>query len=497
MFNIKTINIDSGDELKVLINQDLADKLRLHSQEKVIIQSLDKSRKIICILAVDTKNSLKKNTIGVYKKAAELLDAKDFTRGVDIFSAPKPKSLEYVRLKFENKIRLEHRHFMEILEDILNRSYGKIETTYFVLACSAHPLNDAETIALTQAMVDCGKHLDFQSKERPIIVDKHCIGGVPNNRTTMLAIPLVMAAGLTIPKTSSRAITSPSGTADTMEVLCNVDLDLDELFSQVNEIGGSIAWGGSLDLSPADDIIIKVEHPLHIDTEGQMIASILSKKKSAGSTHVLIDIPYGKHTKVETLQKAKHLEKRFKIVGQAIGLEIAVTLTPGSEPIGNGIGPYFEALDVLAVLANSKYAPQDLRKKAMYVTGQLFEFAKVVKKGEGEKHAQAIIESGLGYEMFEKIRKAQGYKELPEFPKYGDDIVAKHDGKVKAINNVYISKLAYALGCPQTKTAGIIIKKKVGDTVQKGDVLFEIYAESETKLNYALRYMDEHFPYIY
>ncbi len=497
MFTPKVLDIDSGDELRIILNQELADKLKLKAQDKVVVQSLNKKNKVICDLVVDKKNSFTKKQFGIYHKAAERLDTIDFNRGVDIFSAPRPKSLEYVRLKFEGKIRLEHRHFLEILEDILSNIYGKIETTYFVLACSAHSLNDSEVIGLTQAMVDCGKHLDFQTQERQVIVDKHCIGGVPNNRTTMLAIPIIMAGGLTIPKTSSRAITSPAGTADTMEVLANVDISLDNMFKQVQEIGGCLAWGGSMDLSPADDIIIRVEYPLHIDTEGQMIASILSKKKSAGSTHVLIDIPYGSNTKVETLNEAKRLQKRFIRVGRAIGLEIKVTITDGKQPIGNGIGPYFEALDVLAVLANSKYAPKDLKDKALYVCGEIFELSKTVKVGEGKKHAQAILESGLAFEKFEQIRNAQGYKELPDMPKYGEEIIARHDGKVKAINNKHISKLAYTLGCPSTPTAGIIIKKKVGDEVREGDILFEIYSESETKLEYAQRFMDDYFPYIY
>ncbi|MFT4244069.1 MAG: thymidine phosphorylase [Candidatus Woesearchaeota archaeon] len=495
MFTVKVLDIDSGDELHAIINQEVAEMLKVVGGDKIVVETKDKHTKLICDVEVD--KTYTSHTIGLNSKAAAKLNQSAYSRGVMIYPAPKPKSIEYVRLKFENKIRLEHSHFLEILEDIINNSYSKVETTYFVLACSVHKLTDAEVIAFTQAMVDCGKHLEFSNVNRPIIVDKHCIGGVPNNRTTMLAIPLIIAGGLTIPKTSSRSITSPAGTADTMEVLANVELNLDDMYHIVKNVGGCLAWGGALDLSPADDMIIRVEHPLHIDTEDQMIASILSKKKSAGSTHVLIDIPYGPQTKVESLSKAKRLKKRFEVVGEAIGLTISVEITNGSQPIGFGVGPYFEALDVLAVLSNSPDAPKDLMEKALVLTGKIFELAKVCVKGKGYDLALKLLRSGRGFEVFEQIRKAQGYKQLPEFPTYGEEIIARHDGIVQGIKNKAISKLAFIVGAPTTPTAGLIIKKKVGDKIQKGDILFELYSESEVKIKYALEHLKDDFPYIY
>ena len=125
------------------------------------------------------------------------------------------------------------------------------------------------------------------------VFDKHSIGGVPGNRTTMIIRPIVASQGIKIPKTSSRAITSPSGTADTGEVLCPVNLSKEKIKSIVNKYHGCMAWGGSFNLAPADDKIIKVEKPLSIDAEGQMLASIMAKKISVGSNHVVIDLPIG------------------------------------------------------------------------------------------------------------------------------------------------------------------------------------------------------------
>jgi len=196
-------------------------------------------------------------------------------------------------------------------------------------------------------MIDAGSRLSWP---HDIVVDKHCVGGLPGNRTTPIVVAIAAACGLIIPKTSSRAITSPAGTADTMETLTEVSLSLDDMRRVVDREGGCIVWGGSMNLSPADDILIRVERPLDFDSEGQMVASVLSKKLSAGSTHLVIDIPVGPTAKVRSTVMADSLALRLTQVGEALGLTLRVRQTDGTQPIGRGIGPSLEALDVLAVL---------------------------------------------------------------------------------------------------------------------------------------------------
>ncbi len=170
-------------------------------------------------------------------------------------------------------------------------------------------LSAAETVALTDAMVKTGDRLSWQASK---VADKHCIGGLPGNRTSMIVVPIIAAAGLIIPKTSSRAITSPAGTADVMETLTRIDLDIHEMRRLVEREGGCIVWGGSMQLSPADDILIGVERPLDFDSEGQLVASVLSKKIATGSSHVVIDIPVGPTAKLRTLEAASRLESRLR-----------------------------------------------------------------------------------------------------------------------------------------------------------------------------------------
>src|SRR5690606_7522873 len=240
--------------------------------------------------------------------------------------------------------------------------YADVHLASFITACAGDALDIEEMTYLTQAMVDAGEKLQW---DQTPIVDKHCIGGLPGNRTTPLVVAIVAAYGLTMPKTSSRAITSPAGTADTMEVLTNVTLSLEEIKIVVEKEGGCVVWGGTAQLSPADDVLIKIEKALDIDSEGQLIASVLSKKAAAGSTHVVIDIPVGETAKVRSTEMAQKLQDHMETVGNAVGLNVKVVVTDGTQPVGRGIGPTLEAIDILKVLKNEEDAPKDLTERAL------------------------------------------------------------------------------------------------------------------------------------
>ena len=221
-----------------------------------------------------------------------------------------------------------------------------------------HELDINESVSLTKAMINTGEILKLNKYP---VMDMHCIGGVAGNRTTMIIVPIVASAGLTIPKTSSRSITSPAGTADTMEVLSNVSFSIKEIKKVIRKTNACLVWGGSVNLAPADDKIIRIEHPVSLDPEGQLLASILAKKRSASATHLLIDIPIGKGSKIENRKKALHLKRLFESISKKLGIKIKVIITDGSQPVGNGIGPGLEARDVLWVLKNDSKQPLDLK----------------------------------------------------------------------------------------------------------------------------------------
>jgi len=269
------------------------------------------------------------------------------------------------------------------------------------------------------------------------------------------------------------------------------------MYNLVEEENGCLIWGGGLDLSPADDIIIQVEHPLNLDSEGQMIASILSKKKSAGSDFVLIDIPIGKTAKVKKKSDAIRLKKVFEKVGKSIGIKIKVIITDGSQPIGNGVGALHEAKDIVDIFEDNGGYPNDLKEKSLIMAGIILEESGAAKRKEGYLMAQRILESGLANTKFKTIIKLQGENKEKLKPKYSLEIKVGGDVKVKEIDNKLISKLAFVLGAPKDKTAGMRLHKKVGDIVKKGEVVVTLYSNSNLRLKYAKNFFDDNEVYLF
>jgi len=371
----------------------------------------------------------------------------------------------------------------------VNNNLSDIELTYFVSGCFTKGLSKKETVELTKAIVNHGSRLKLKKK---IILDKHCSGGVAGNRTTMLVVPIVAAAGLTIPKTSSRSITSPAGTADTMEVLSSVSFTAKKMEKIVKKSNGCIVWGGAINLAAADDKLIKVRHPLSIDPPGMLLASIMAKKSAVGATHVLIDVPVGKDTKIKTLTEARKLKKDFIRLGRRIGMKIKVIITDGTEPIGNGIGPALEAIDVLKVLMNTEDAPKDLRKKALFLASLMLKMGGISK---GYKKAKEILDSGLAYKKMKEIIKLQGGNPniKPEDIKLGKlsySFKADKKGKIADIDNILISRLARIAGAPNNKGAGVYLYKHEIEKVKKAEKVFTIYAENKKRLKYAISFMN-------
>ncbi len=437
---------------------------------------------VIAVLnIVDDESIVAPDELGLSEQTFSQFGA---TEGTAVFvnHATPPASLQAVRRKIAGD-RLDADDFLHICEDIVNNRYSKIEIAAFLVGCAESGMERDEMLYLTRAMVETGETLSWGEQ---LVVDKHCIGGIPGNRTTMLIVPIVAAHGMLMPKTSSRAITSPAGTADTMEVLAEVNLTPERMREVVQQHRGFIAWGGTARLAPVDDILISVERPLAMDSRGQMIASILSKKIAAGSTHLLIDIPVGPSAKVHTQSEAMRLRKLFEYVGDRSGLTIEVMISDGRQPIGHGVGPALEARDVMQVLQNDPRAPLDLREKALQMAGRILEFDPDVRGGQGYHLARDLLDSGRALQKMEAIVDAQGRHDFPPpEAKLKHVVTADHDGVVAAIDNLQIAHIARLAGAPMDKVAGIDLHCKLGDRVEAGDTLYTIHAEFQADFQFA------------
>jgi thymidine phosphorylase len=430
---------------------------------------------------VDDASILEPDELGLSEQAFAQLGVGEDAR-VTVSQAQPPASLGSVHRKIRGE-RLEEWEYRDIARDIVNNRYSKIEMSAFVVACAQAGLEREEVLQLTRAMVESGDRLDWGEG---LVADKHCIGGVPGNRTTLILMPIVAAHGMLIPKTSSRAITSPAGTADTMEVLARVDLTPARLREIVRRERGCLAWGGTARLAPADDVLISVERPLSLDSPGQLVASILAKKLAAGSSHLLIDIPVGPTAKVRNQGDALRLRKLFEYVGDNLGLHLQVIFTDGRQPIGRGVGPVLEVRDVLAVLDNEPDAPADLRNKSLLLAGHILEFDPEVRGGTGHSLARRILESGLAAEKLRAIVQAQGAN--PDPPRLGGlrhEVPAPVDGVVTALDNFQIARIARLAGAPMDQGAGVELNKKLGDPVLQGETLYAIHARFPADFRFA------------
>jgi thymidine phosphorylase len=400
---------------------------------------------------------------------------------VTVAHAKPPASLSVVHRKISGE-RLNYADYTAITRDIVDHRYSKIEMAAFLVACNETGIERDEVLYLTRAMAESGERIDWHE---PLVADKHCIGGIPGNRTSMLVVPIVAAHGMFIPKTSSRAITSPAGTADTMEVLARVELPPDRLNDIVRAHRGCLAWGGTARLAPVDDILISVERPLSLDSPGQLVASILAKKLATGATHLLIDIPMGPTAKVRSQAAALRLRKLFEFVGDRVGLELEVMVTDGRQPVGRGIGPVLEARDIMQVLQNDPDQPRDLREKAIQLAGRILEFDPDVRGGQGYTLARDILESGRALEKMSAIIAAQGPSPVYAVGRLCEEIEADRDGQVAAIDNLQLARIARLAGAPMDKGAGVELYKKVGDKVRRGESLYAIHAEFAADFGFA------------
>lgn len=473
---IKFINIETGGPLIALIHKTDSIRFDINPGDRISIHK-GKAHMILFVDVTDDKKEISPGYLGVYKEVLKEIKLKN-KEPIEITEEHKPDSLKYIKKKVDG-YNLEKEEISRIVKDLVHHHITPFEASYFVAGCYIHGMSLDESAFLTEAIVKNSKKLEIKSNG--IIADKHCTGGVPNNRTTMIIVPILAAAGLKIPKTSTRSITSPAGTADTMEILAPVEHTKERIKEIVEKCGACIVWGGTRDLASADDLLIKLEKPLDLDPEGILLASILAKKSVVNSTHILIDLPVGQHAK-HNKNEAKVLAKKFKAIGKKLKMIIKPIITNGEDIIGNGVGPALEAKDILEILSGK--GPTDLKEKSIKLSNILL---KMVKK---KPIAREILESGKADKKMREIIKEQGGNSKIKsndivLGKFTYNYKSKRSGKIKEVNIKLISRIAKYAGAPTDKGAGIYMHKKLSDNVKEGEKLFTIYGESKDKLNYA------------
>lgn len=478
----KHVSIRTGNAWVALIHKTDAERLGIMPGDELKIEWQNK----ITEVAVDiTEELVLAGEIGLFIDIIEKYDISE-QELLKLSFAKRAPSLKAIYKKLKGQ-KLNFNEIYQIVKDIVDRRLNNIEVAFFV-APSFNEKNFLldEIYYMTKSVAMLGDNLKFGD----VVADKHSTGGLPGNRLTPLVVSMVSSFGVCIPKTSSRSITSPAGTADAMESIMKVDFTTDEIKQIVNDNNACLVWGGSLRLAPADDIIIEVTRDLGIEPYSKMVISVMSKKVAMGVTDLLIDIPVSKGAKIPDMETAKKIEKLFLFLAKKFKIRTHVYISKTFGPIGRGIGPALEARDVLRVLQQKDNRPLDLELKAIKQAGKLLEMTKVAKRGKGEEMARTNLKNGLAFQKMMNIVKSQKGNsamdsEDVKVGPYFFEVLAKEKGRVEAINNRDIVEICSLLGTPKLKGSGIYLNKNVSEAYEKGDVLFTLYSESETRLNMA------------
>ena len=476
----RVLDIDLG-KYQVLLHKEDADELGMHPGDRVRLQTSGKQ----AIAVVDVTTSVvEPGTLGVFADVRAHFGIEQATT-VNVRPAEKPESIRFIKKKMHGK-KLQKDEIDLLIQDVVNGSLTDIELAAWVTSLEINDMDMEEVEHLTRSMVKHGEVLDFGEQ---VVFDKHSIGGVPGNKISLLIVPIVAAAGMLIPKTSSRAVTGAAGTADVMEVFGPVALSGPEIRRITQEVGGVLCWGGGVNLAPADDIIIRAEHPLAIDPPAQLLASVMAKKKAVGANKVVMDLPMGDGTKLPTIEDAKRMGRMFIDLGDRLDMQVECAVTYGGQPVGRAVGCALEANEALAALRGQESAPRSLIEKSTAIAGIILEMGGVVGRGKGKAKAEDILNSGEALTKFVQIVEAQrGKVPKGDFPvgPFKADLEVPEGGYVAGMKNKALIQIARASGSPKEHGAGIVVHRKRGDRVAPGESVMTIYAESQYRLDQAL-----------
>lgn len=480
-FKVKKLDFETGGRWIIVLREKEARAYGIRMGDKL---KLKWNSKETVVTANFTHTKVAEGEVGLFK---EIWQHYKFRPGemIELSLLERPQSIESIKNKLLGK-ELNYKEMYSIVKDIADYVLGDIEITYFVASGFARKFSNCELYYLTKSVAETGDMLKLPGS----VVDKHSVGGLPGNRTTMIVVPIIASLGLKIPKTSSRAITSAAGTADTMEVLAPVTFSMKKIKEIVKKTDACIAWGGGTRIAPADDRIIKVSYPLSLEPYTKMIVSVMAKKVAMGTKHLIVDLPVGPTAKVRRVADAKKIERVMKYLARRFGIKMKVNINEALKPIGRGIGPALEARDILRVLQRKEHRSVDLEEKSLELAGELLDLVGFSKKGDGYDRAMEALRSGKAWEKMKEIIRAQGGGANIDSEEIvlSDKILkikAEADGHIASFDNKAIVAICRILGAPSCKIAGIYLNKVMGDRVRRGDILFTMYGESKNRLKLA------------
>lgn len=406
--------------------------------------------------------------------------------------------------------KLDEEEIRGMIADYVRGEIPDYQMAAMLMAICFQGMDDEELTTMTLAMRDSGDIVDL-SPIPGVKVDKHSTGGV-GDKTTLIIGPIVAACGVPVAKMSGRGLGFTGGTLDKLESIpgFRVGLTGEEFFCAVGKSGISVI-GQTGNLAPADKMLYALRDvTATVESIPLIAASIMSKKLAAGSDKILLDVTTGSGAFIKDLDGSRELAQRMVAIGKGAGKETAAMITSMEEPLGFAVGNNLEVKEVIETLQGN--GPEDLKEVCYALAGMMLSMGssgmadgKTLSYEEGKVLAEQTLESGAAFEKFKQMVRNQGgdlsYIENPEkFPKakISGEVLAKESGYLGSMDTEGIGVAAGLLGAGREKkdseidfSAGIIMKKKIGDRVEKGDVIAALYTASEEKLQRAVEHMEQ------
>ncbi len=365
----------------------------------------------------------------------------------------------------------------------------------FLMAVYFRGMTPRETADLTLAMAYSGRVLDLHDIA-PVVVDKHSTGGV-GDKVSLVVVPLVAAAGLPVGKMSGRGLSFTGGTIDKLESIrgFRVELTVEEFREQLRRVG-AVLCGQSADLAPADGKFYALRDVTGTVPSIPLIAaSIMSKKIAAGADAIVLDVKVGNGAFMKTLEDARALAQRMVDIGFALGRRVVAVISDMNQPLGEAVGNALEVKEAIATLRSD--GPQDFREHCLTIAAyMLYLGGRAGSVAEGRRLAEETLSSGAAWEKFRALVAAQGgdveqIEEPERLPRARliREIPAPADGYIAEMRAYEVGMAAVALGAGRTKkgepidpAVGILVHRKVGDPVRRGEPLFTVHANAEERL---------------
>ena len=490
---VQLLDIKDGERLIVLLNPKQAMAFGINLNNKV---QLTKANGEYIVADVSLSEAVLEGSVAICADISEKLNFENNELVAVSLAESSSTSYEAIRKKMKGET-ISYDEMFAIIKDISENKLDDTMMTYYVASSFFYPTTDEEMYQTAKAMAECGVMFKYPKGE--IIADKHCIGGVPWNETTMILIPLIASLGIKIPKNFSKSITSPAATGECVNVLMNINFNKEGIEKLVKDQNCCLVRWGGLDLAPADDKLIKVQYPLSMQSRAKVVSSIMAKKYAMGVTHSLIDIPVGPTAKVSSMKEAKDWKKKFEYVGKKLWMKMSVQITEANEVIGNGVGAVMQVREVLRILQQHPERAMDLESKVIFLASKIIEEVGLEKGKEAVKLATHQLVSWAAWEKMQEIIKAQGgnpevnSESLPLWA-HTFDVIAEKDWVLKMIDLHDINAVCRKLGCPVIDQAGLYLYKKTGDKIKKGEVICKLYAQDEVKLKHGIERWKERSP---